>query len=149
MSSEAHPSHRTRHRVLAAIVAGVLFALGLAVSGMVRPTKVLAFLDVAGAWDPSLAFVMIGAIGVHAIAVVVARRRGRPVASDKFHWSDRSAIDAPLVGGALLFGIGWGLGGFCPGPALVSAAAGGVAPVAFVVAMAAGMFLHHRTARTS
>jgi len=134
-------------RVLGALASGVLFALGLAVSGMVRPTKVLAFLDFAGAWDPSLAFVMIGAIGVHAVAVVVARRRGRPIASDKFHWSDRAAIDPPLVAGAVVFGFGWGLAGFCPGPALVTAASGSLGAVLFVAAMAGGMFLRHHGQR--
>jgi uncharacterized protein len=128
-----------RSRVLAALAAGLLFGIGLGISGMTRPAKVLAFLDVAGAWDPSLAFVMIGAIGVHAIAVAIARRRGRPLASDRFHWSDRTAIDAPLLTGAALFGIGWGLGGFCPGPALVGAASGNLVAIVFVVAMIAGM----------
>jgi len=140
---------KARERLLAAVVAGVLFGVGLAVSGMVRPTKVLAFLDIAGAWDPSLAFVMIGAIGVHAVAVVAARRRGRPVGSDKFHWPDLTAIDTPLVVGSILFGIGWGLGGFCPGPALVSAASGSVAAIVFVVAMAAGMLGRHASVRRS
>jgi uncharacterized membrane protein YedE/YeeE len=134
-----------RSRFLAALAAGLLFGVGLGVSGMTRPTKVLAFLDVAGAWDPSLAFVMIGAIGVHAVAVVMARRRGRPIASAKFHWSDKTKIDAPLLAGALLFGIGWGLGGFCPGPALVGAASGNVVAIAFVVAMAIGMLFRRRS----
>jgi uncharacterized protein len=126
-------------RILAALAAGLLFGIGLGVAGMTRPTKVLAFLDVAGAWDPSLAFVMIGAIGVHAVAVVIARRRGRPLASAKFHWSDKTAIDAPLLGGAAVFGLGWGLGGFCPGPALASAASGNGLAIAFVLAMIVGM----------
>ncbi len=112
---------------------------------MTRPTKIVAFLDVAGAWDPSLAFVMIGAIGVHAVAVVIARRRGRPIASEKFHWSDKTKLDAPLLAGALIFGIGWGLGGFCPGPALVGAASGNVVAIAFVIAMVLGMVIRGRS----
>jgi uncharacterized membrane protein YedE/YeeE len=135
-------SASTRALALAAS-AGALFGVGLGISGMSRPTKVLAFLDVAGAWDPSLAFVMIGAIAVHAVAVVVAKRRARPLGGGAFQWSDRTAIDAPLVGGALVFGVGWGLGGFCPGPALLGAASGNGAAILFVVAMLAGMIGRH------
>lgn len=129
-------------RIVTALVAGVLFGLGLGVSGMVRPTKVLAFLDVAGPWDPSLAFVMVGAIAVHAVAVVIARRRHAPLGASHFHWPPRTAVDARLVGGAALFGVGWGLGGFCPGPALTSAASGSAPSLVFVVAMVIGMVIH-------
>ena len=138
-----------RSRFAAALAAGLVFGIGLGVSGMTRPTKVLAFLDVAGEWDPSLAFVMIAAVGVHAVAVVLARRRGRPIAGEKFHWPEKSKVDAPLVAGAVLFGIGWGLGGFCPGPALVGAASGNVIAIAFVVAMVVGMFCRRRSKRLS
>ena len=138
-----------RIRLGAGVLAGALFGVGLGVSGMTRPSKVLGFLDVWGAWDPSLAFVMMGAIGVHAIAVAVARRRERPLASDRFHWAEPKAIDAPLLAGSLLFGIGWGLGGFCPGPALVTACSGNIAAIVFVVAMAVGMVARHRTQRNA
>ncbi|CAN5920420.1 hypothetical protein BH11MYX4_BH11MYX4_10140 [soil metagenome] len=138
-----------RLRVITALLAGLVFGVGLAVSGMLRPAKVLGFLDVAGAWDPSLAFVMMGAIGVHATAVVVARRRlRRPFASDRFHWAEPTAIDTRLLAGAAVFGVGWGLGGFCPGPALASAASGNLVGVAFVVAMILGIYARHATARS-
>ena len=138
----------TRARITAALVAGLLFGIGLGISGMTRPTKVLAFLDVAGAWDPSLAFVMMGAIGVHFVAVRIARRRARPVASEKFHFPAARRIDAPLLVGAAIFGIGWGLGGFCPGPALVTAASGNLLAILFVVSMVAGMLLKRPAAKT-
>jgi uncharacterized membrane protein YedE/YeeE len=139
----------SRAALLLALAAGILFGVGLGISGMARPSKVLAFLDVTGAWDPSLAFVMIGAIGVHAVAVFIAKRRARPFGSAAFHWSERTAIDAPLIAGALLFGIGWGLGGICPGPALLGAASGNTAAGVFVVAMIAGMIGRHVSARTA
>jgi uncharacterized membrane protein YedE/YeeE len=130
-----------------ALVAGALFGIGLGISGMARPTKVLAFLDVAGAWDPSLAFVMIGAIAVYAVAVFVAKRvRATPFASDTFQWPELTAVDRPLVAGAALFGIGWGLGGYCPGPALLGAASGNLNAVVFVGAMIAGMLVRHLAA---
>jgi uncharacterized membrane protein YedE/YeeE len=135
--------------VVAAAVAGVLFGVGLGISGMARPTKVLAFLDVAGAWDPSLAFVMMGAIGVHAIAVVVAKRRTRAIVGSAFRWTDRTELDAPLLAGSLLFGVGWGLGGFCPGPALLGAASGNAGAIVFVIAMIAGMVGRHVSMRSA
>lgn len=121
---------------------GLLFGCGLAISGMTLPSKVLGFLDVAGRWDASLAFVMVGAIGVHALAYRLIDRRGRPWLAAHFQRPTRKDLDAPLLIGAALFGVGWGMGGFCPGPALVSL--GGLAPhaLAFVVAMSVGMLLH-------
>lgn len=139
---------RSSH-VVVALVAGLLFGVGLGISGMGRPTKVLAFLDVAGAWDPTLAFVMIGAIGVHALAVLVAKRRPAPLGSHTFQWSDLTAIDKPLLAGSALFGVGWGLGGYCPGPALLGAASGNVTAVVFVVAMVAGMVVRHASNRSA
>ena len=139
----------TRLRVLTALLAGLLFGVGLAISGMIRPAKVLGFLDVAGAWDPSLAFVMMGAIGVHATAVAFARRRRRPFASDRFHWAEATAIDTRLLAGAAVFGVGWGLGGFCPGPALASAASGNGVGIAFAAAMIVGIYARHATARSA
>lgn len=133
--------------ILSAAAAGVLFGVGLGISGMSRPTKVLAFLDVTGAWDPSLAFVMMGAIGVHCLAVLVAKRRERTALGGIFHWPGPAAIDRPLLVGAAVFGVGWGLGGFCPGPALLSAASGNAAAILFVVAMIGGMIARHAASR--
>ncbi|MEA2753265.1 MAG: uncharacterized protein QOI41_7408 [Myxococcales bacterium] len=138
---------RASSRIAVAVVAGVLFGLGLGISGMSRPAKVLGFLDVAGAWDPSLAFVMIGAIGVHALAVLVAKRRVAPLGGGGFHWAEKTSIDGPLLAGAALFGIGWGLGGYCPGPALLSAASGSVPAGIFVTAMILGMIVRHASVR--
>ena len=124
-----------------ALVAGLLFGLGLTVSGMVDPAKVLGFLDVAGDWDPSLAFVMAGAIPVAAIGFALGRRRAAPFAASTFATPTKTAIDARLVAGAVTFGIGWGLAGYCPGPALASLSIGGWRTASFVVAMLIGMTL--------
>ncbi len=117
---------------------GLVFGLGLILSGMTDPAKVLGFLDLAGAWDPSLALVMGGAIAVTAPAFAWLRRRQRSLLGAPLQWPTRTTIDRRLVLGSLAFGAGWGLAGFCPGPALVSAAAGHPAWW-FVAAMAAGM----------
>jgi uncharacterized protein len=135
---------RTMSLVLAALV-GALFGAGLLVSGMTQPAKVISFLDVTRGWDPSLAFVMGGAAIVYAIAFrVVLRRRNDPWFDRAFHLPTRRDLDPPLLIGAALFGIGWGLGGLCPGPGLVSAASGSVPALAFVAAMLVGMHLQHR-----
>ncbi|MGY4314478.1 hypothetical protein ACVWW1_003805 [Bradyrhizobium sp. JR3.5] len=105
--------------VLASFLCGLIFGAGLLISGMTDPQKVLGFLDLFGAWDATLAFVMAGAVAVSATGFAIARRRTAPAFSARFLWPDRNDIDAPLVGGAVLFGIGWGLAGICPGPALV------------------------------
>jgi uncharacterized membrane protein YedE/YeeE len=131
---------------VAAFVSGAIFAVGLAISGMVLPEKVIGFLDVSGAWDPSLAFVMIGAIGVHATLRVFIARRGRPLFDDRFHLPTRTRVDGRLVLGAATFGVGWGLSGYCPGPALLSLASGAIAPVIFVAAMALGMVVISKVA---
>jgi uncharacterized protein len=129
-------------RTLAALFAGTLFGVGLAVSGMINPAKVVGFLDVAGGWDPTLAFVMGGALLVTIPAFRVILNRPRPVLADGFDLPTKSTLDARLLGGAALFGVGWGLSGFCPGPA-VAAVTTGLAPVfAFVAAMMAGMVLY-------
>ncbi len=132
--------------VIGAWAAGLLFGVGLILSGMADPAKVLNFLDVAGTWDPSLAFVMAGAIGVAAPGFWLVRRRKAPLAGAAFHVPPRDApIDRQLLVGSAVFGIGWGLAGFCPGPALVSlplAASGTVAfTAAMVGAIAAGALL--------
>lgn len=128
-------------RNLASFAAGALFGVGLLVSGMTKPTKVIGFLDVAGSWDPSLAFVMVGGIAVHLALYTWIVRRPAPLVEAAFHVPTRRDIDTKLVLGAAIFGVGWGLGGFCPGPAITSAVRGGAA-LAFVGAMLAGMVIH-------
>lgn len=124
---------------LASLLAGLVFGLGLIVSGMANPAKVLGFLDLAGQWDPSLAFVMAGAIAVGAIAFAVAGRRARSFLGAEMRLPSARHIDGRLVIGSALFGIGWGIAGFCPGPALASLGMGEVKAVVFVAAMLAGM----------
>jgi uncharacterized protein len=123
-------------------LAGLLFGLGLCLSGMTSPTKVLGFLDLAGAWDPSLAFVMVGAIAVAFIAFRVASRRAATFSGHAFQLPTSRTIDARLVGGSALFGVGWGLAGLCPGPAIVNLGYLNPSAALFVLAMAAGMALH-------
>ena len=124
---------------LFAFVAGLTFGLGLIVAGMANPAKILAFLDIAGKWDPSLLFVMAGAIAVGFVAFAVARRRTSSVLGLPMQLPTARAIDTRLVGGSLLFGVGWGLAGFCPGPAIVALGAGYGKAGAFIVAMLTGM----------
>ena len=126
-------------RTLAAFLSGLLFGLGLVVSRMVDPAKVLGFLDLAGRWDPSLAFVVAGAVLVAGAGFALARRRGAPLLEARFRPPVRTAIDRPLLAGALIFGIGWGLAGLCPGPALTALALGRGEPFVFVAAMILGM----------
>lgn len=118
---------------------GALFGAGLVVSGMTRPEKVLGFLDVFGAWDASLLFVMLGAVAVHALAHRAIRGRPSPVLATTWSVPPRRSIDWKLLGGAALFGVGWGLGGYCPGPAVVSLGGGAASAFVFGVAMLAGM----------
>jgi len=118
---------------------GALFALGLGVGGMTQPSRVLAFLDLGGAWDPRLGLVMLGAIAVYAPVYRAAIRRGRPLLAERFDLPTRRDLDARLVAGAALFGVGWGLAGLCPGPALTSLASGEPGAVVFVGAMLAGL----------
>lgn len=124
---------------LAGAASGMLFGVGLSVSGMIDPAKVVAFLDVAGRWDPSLAFVMLGALSVTAIGYRLVFRRARPLFDAAFALPLRRDIDPPLLVGATLFGIGWGLGGYCPGPALAALGFGQKPTLVFVMAMVAGM----------
>ncbi|MDM0083456.1 YeeE/YedE family protein [Variovorax sp. J31P179] len=126
---------------LASLLSGLVFGLGLIVSGMANPAKVLGFLDLAGHWDPSLAFVMAGAIAVGTVAFMVANRRAASLLGAPMRLPSSRLIDRRLVGGSLLFGVGWGIAGFCPGPALVSLGMGEVKAVVFIAAMLAGMAL--------
>lgn len=128
-------------RLISSVLAGLLFGAGLALSGMIDPAKVLGFLDVAGDWDPSLAFVMGGALAVTLLGYRLVLRRPHPLFDAAFHLPTRRDIDARLLGGAALFGIGWGLAGYCPGPALASLGFGGRGVLTFVLAMLAGMAL--------
>lgn len=130
-----------------ALGAGAIFGIGLAVAGMTKPSKVVGFLDVFGAWDASLAFVMMGAIAVHLVAYRIVVRRRSPLFDVRFHIPTRKDIDVRLALGAAIFGVGWALAGFCPGPALVSAASGTVAAIVFAVAMTAGMKIEHALTR--
>jgi len=128
--------------IFASWVAGVIFGLGLIVSGMADPAKVLGFLDLAGAWDPSLAFVMAGAISVAAVAFAMARKRTVSFLGAAMNLPKTRRIDRRLVAGSLMFGIGWGVAGFCPGPGLVALGMGEIKALVFVVAMLAGMGLY-------
>jgi len=127
--------------LLASWLTGVVFGLGLIVSGMSNPAKVIGFLDLAGAWDPSLAFVMAGAIAVAAAAFAVARRRTVSFLGADMRLPSGGSIDRRLVAGSALFGVGWGLAGFCPGPAVVAVGMGEPKALVFVAAMLAGMGL--------
>jgi len=124
-----------------ALASGSLFGLGLTLSRMTRVERVRGFLDFAGRWDPSLLFVMGGALLVHALAWQIVARRSAPVFAPRFEVTTARAIDGRLLGGAAVFGVGWGLGGFCPGPAVVSLASGSPAAGAFVAALLAGFAL--------
>jgi uncharacterized membrane protein YedE/YeeE len=135
------------HRLVEFLV-GLLFGLGLIVSGMSDPGKITGFLDLSGTWDPSLAFVMAGAIAVGLFAFAAARRRTSAFLGGAMQLPTRREIDRRLVIGSLVFGVGWGLAGFCPGPALVALGAGYWQAVVFTLAMLAGLALQGWTART-
>jgi uncharacterized membrane protein YedE/YeeE len=129
-------------RTFAALLSGGLFGVGLAVSGMINPAKVIGFLDLAGNWDPTLAFVMGGAVLITMPAFRFILRWQRPLLGRTFDLPEKKEIDGRLIGGAVVFGVGWGLSGFCPGPA-VAALVSGIAPVvAFVAAMLVGMAVY-------
>ncbi|MDZ4735030.1 MAG: YeeE/YedE family protein [Rhodospirillaceae bacterium] len=136
-------------QIVWAVLAGLLFGAGLAVSQMANPAKVLAFLDIgaipSGGWDPSLAVVLVGALIVTFPGFVLARRLNKPLVAERFEWPTRRDIDVRLVAGSVLFGVGWGLVGYCPGPAIASLAWGRVETVIFVLAMIAGMVIWRRT----
>jgi uncharacterized membrane protein YedE/YeeE len=131
------------------LIAGLLFGVGLAMAGMTQPAKVIGFLDVAGAWDPSLAFVMGGAIAVYAPLYRWTIARTLPLFTQKFLVTTQQQLDAPLLVGAAFFGVGWGVAGFCPGPGIVSAGGGASLGVTFTLSMIAGMgvFELYRVAR--
>lgn len=129
-------------RKLTAFLAGVIFGIGLLLSGMANPAKVLGFLDLAGAWDPSLALVMIGAIGAAILPFSWAKRQSRSLLDAPMRLPDRRDLDSRLIVGSLVFGIGWGIAGICPGPALAVLLSGHWQVVVFVLAMLGGMLLY-------
>lgn len=128
---------------VASFIVGFLFALGLGIAGMTQPQKVIGFLDVT-AWDPSLIFVMVGAIAVHSIAYLFISRRNTPLLDTQFHLPKKKEITVSLAIGSIIFGVGWGLAGFCPGPAIVSLVSGQISVVLFVIMMIVGMLLVRR-----
>lgn len=130
-------------QLLVSLVSGLLFGAGLAISGMTQADKVIAFLDLTDNWDPGLAMVMVGATAVHFISYRVAACRNSPVFGARFGIPTRTDIDHRLVGGSALFGIGWALGGYCPGPGLVSSTSGSSQGLVFVAALTGGMLLFH------
>lgn len=134
-------------RAVLALLSGAIFGAGLALSGMMDPARVRGFLDVFGSWDPTLAFVMGGAVLVMALAWAVQRRMAAPAFQPEFHLPGTALIDGRLIGGAILFGIGWGLAGLCPGPAIASLGTAFVPAAIFVGAMCAGMALFRLTDR--
>lgn len=125
-------------QTLVSLISGILFGVGLAISGMIDPTRVRAFLDIGGAWDPTLAFVMGGALIPMVSTWAIVRRRSRPIVADTFHLPATTPIDARLIAGAALFGIGWGLAGLCPGPAIAALAVAPVQALVFCAGLAAG-----------
>ncbi|MGZ8311640.1 MAG: DUF6691 family protein [Allosphingosinicella sp.] len=131
--------------ILAALLVGILFGAGLALSDMINPARVIAFLDPFGAWDPTLAFVMGGALLPSALGYLVVRRLPRPVLAESFCIPENRVLDRQLLAGAALFGAGWGLAGFCPGPAVAGLVFGLWQPWLFVAAMLAGMAIHRMT----
>ncbi len=132
-----------------ATLAGALFGYGLALSGMLSPTKVIGFLDITGNWDPSLAFVMGGAVAVTLISFYILTRRPTPIFGGRFHLPTSKDIDSRLLIGSGLFGIGWGIGGLCPGPSISSLAYAEPKIAVFVVAMVAGMLIAKRLSPAS
>ena len=132
---------RPKKTALAAFAVGFLFAIGLGLSGMTQPKRVIAFLDIGGTWDPALLFVMVGAIGVHFVSYRLIRQRPAPWFSDSWQVPSKKQITPALLLGSALFGMGWGLAGYCPGPAVTALASLSWGPVVFVVGMVAGMGL--------
>lgn len=136
--------NRNIYQFGAALASGIVFGFGLSLSGMLNPVRVQGFLDVFGNWDPSLAFVLGGAVAIAFVGVQVMKKMRHPAFDDSFHVPTNRKIDAPLVIGSALFGLGWGIGGFCPGPAVASLSVGIPQTVLFVVAMQVGIKVYDR-----
>jgi uncharacterized membrane protein YedE/YeeE len=128
-------------RNLVSFLVGLIFAIGLGLAGMTQPQKIIGFLDVFGSWDPSLLFVMAGAVGIHFASYRLIRKRNSPILSVKWEVPTSGEVTKPLLLGSFIFGVGWGLSGFCPGPALVSLASGEGGVFLFVIGMIAGLIL--------
>jgi uncharacterized membrane protein YedE/YeeE len=137
----AHQSFHLFKNSFVALIVGLLFALGLGISGMTQPEKVIGFLDVTESWDPSLLFVMIGAVGFHFITYHLIRRRSSPLFSTNWHVPTRRDLTPALLIGSLIFGVGWGLAGYCPGPAITALASFETKPIIFVLGLLLGMGL--------
>jgi len=135
------------YRLIVALSAGLVFGLGLSMSGMLDPVRVRGFLDIFGAWDPSLAFVLGGAVVIAMIGIQIMRRIGKPVFEKAFHLPGIRVIDRRLVTGSAIFGIGWGLVGLCPGPSIAAMSLGTLQVPVFVLAMVLGMVVHDQTKR--
>ncbi len=133
-------------QLTAAFASGIIFGLGLSISEMINPARVIGFLDITGWWDPTLMFVMAGALAVTIPAFTLIMRRSQPLLDGQFVLPIKRVVDRPLILGAAIFGIGWGLGGFCPGPALAALASGSPAVILFVLAMIVGQRLAGRFA---
>lgn len=127
--------------IVSAGIVGFIFSLGLGLAGMTQPQKVIGFLDIFGEWDPSLAFVMFGAISVHFISYKIIRKRNTPLFSSKWEIPEKTNVTPSLVVGSLIFGVGWGLGGYCPGPAITSLGSLDSRPFVFVASMLVGMLI--------
>ena len=134
----------TLKQSLSALIVGIIFGAGLAMAGMLNPAKVQGFLNITGQWDPSLAFVMIGGIAVTAIGFAVIKKRTQPVFADTFSWPQLVKLDRPLLIGSALFGVGWGLGGLCPGPALAVLSVAFWPAALFTIFMFIGLFIGGR-----
>jgi len=130
--------------VLTALISGIIFGLGLCVSEMINPTRVIGFLDVFGSWDSTLLMVMIAAVAVTGIGFPFVTKRAKPVWADRFAVPERADIDSRLIAGSVIFGIGWGLAGLCPGPAIVALASMSPSILMFVVAMVGGQWIASR-----
>ncbi|AXF85479.1 hypothetical protein DTO96_101210 [Ephemeroptericola cinctiostellae] len=128
-------------KIVVSLLTGLMFGLGLIVAGMVNPAKVLGFLDITGAWDPSLVFVMVGGIGVAAAGFHFAKKQRHALLGGAMDFPSARGIDQRLVVGSLMFGVGWGIAGFCPGPAVVSVGAGSMQAMIFTAAMLLGMVI--------
>lgn len=136
-------------KLVIAFLVGLAFGLGLLVSGMSSPDKVLGFLDIAGSWNPALAFVMGGAVATATPLFLIARRRKSPIAGGTYDWPDTTTVDRRLVAGSAIFGIGWGLAGICPGPAVVNLVLAPAATLPFFIAMVAGILVSARLRQKS
>ena len=128
------------NKIVVALISGIIFGLGLSLSQMMNPEKVISFLDISGDWDPSLAFVMMGALAVTFISFRWVLNRSEPLLEDGFHLSKRLEIDKALLGGAAIFGVGWGMSGYCPGPAVASLGLGSIEAVVMVLSIYLGFF---------